>query len=86
MVSVDQKQTRMPLTTFDKWSGIALAAALGFSLGVAAAEWEWFPTTGDTRYIAVIPQTCLNYIALLLPWIMLLGYLLCRRLWFNRPL
>lgn len=76
----------MRLVAFDRWAGIALAAALGFSLGVAAVDWDWFPTPGDWGHIAVVPPTLVNYIALLLPWAILLCYLLSRRLYFKRPL
>ena len=66
----------MSLHTFDKLSGAALFFILGFSFGVALASWNWFPTEGDWGHIAEIPEKMLNFTALLLPFIMLLSYLL----------
>jgi hypothetical protein len=75
----------MRVQIFDKLSGAALFFIFGFSFGVAVASWKWFPTEGDWSHIAEIPKNVLNYAALLLPPIMLLLYLLLRRLYFKRP-
>jgi len=66
------------LSDFDRLGGVVLAFVFGFSVGVALADWEWFPTEewGD---IAHIPPSPLNYAALLLPWVSLLAFLLLRR-------
>jgi len=70
----------MKIGTFDFVGSLLLVLIFGFSLGVAASSWEWFPTKGDWGDIAHIPPTLLNYIALLLPWSALLVFLLIRRL------
>ena len=75
----------MRVQTFDKLSGAALSFTFGFSFGVAVASWKWFPTEGDWGHIAEIPKNALNYIALLLPLILLLLYLVLRRVYFKRP-
>ena len=75
----------MRVQTFDKLSGVALSFTFGFSFGVAIASWNWFPIEGDWGHIAEIPNNALNYIALLLPLILLLLYLLLRRVYFKRP-
>ena len=75
----------MRVQTFDKLSGAALSFTFGFSSGVAVASWKWFPTEGDWGHIAEIPKNALNYIALLLPLILLLLYLVFRRVYFKRP-
>jgi TRAP-type C4-dicarboxylate transport system permease small subunit len=69
---------------FDRIGSILLALVFGFSLGVAASSWEWFPNKDDWSDIAHIPPTLLNYIALLLPWSALLVFLLVRRFRFQR--
>jgi len=74
----------MTIGTFDRIGSLLLALAVGFSIGVAASSWEWFPTPGDWGNIAHIPPTLINYIALLLPWCLILVYLLTRRLGFQR--
>jgi hypothetical protein len=71
--------------TFDRVSGLVISFSFGFSLGVALSSWEWFPTEGDWGHIASIPPGSLNYAALVLPWLVLLGYLLARRLVLKRP-
>ena len=75
----------MRVDTFDKLSGLALSFTFGFFFGVALASWNWFPTEGDWGHIAEIPKNILNYIALLLPLIELLLYLVLRRVYFKRP-
>ena len=74
----------MRIETFDKLSGVVLSFTFGFSFGVAVTSWKWFPTEGDWGHIAEIPQNLLNYMALLLPLIMSLLYLIVRRFKFKR--
>jgi len=74
----------MTIGKFDRIGSLLLALAVGFSIGVAVSSWEWFPTKGDWGDIAHIPPTVINYIALLLPWCLMLVYLLIRRLGFQR--
>lgn len=74
----------MTIVTFDRIGSLLLALVFGFSLGVAVSSWEWFPTKGDWGDIAHIPPTLLNYIALLLPWFVLLVFLLIRRFKFQQ--
>ena len=76
----------MRIETYDKMSGILILIALIFSIIVAATSWKWFPIEGDWGHIADIPPNTLNYIALLLPWVLILLYLLTRRLYFERNL
>jgi hypothetical protein len=68
----------MTVTRFDQLGGLLLALACGFSAGVAAADWEWFPTE-DWGDIAHVLPTGLNYVALLLPWVALLVFVGTRR-------
>lgn len=75
---------QMKIGTFDFIGSLLLVLIFGFSLGVAVSSWEWFPTKGDWGDIAHIPPTVLNYIALLLPWFVLLVLLLIRRLKFQQ--
>jgi hypothetical protein len=75
----------MRVQTFDKLSVVVLSFTFGFAFGVALASWNWFPTEGDWGHIAEVPRNALNYTALLLPWILLLTYLLLRRVYFKRP-
>ncbi len=75
----------MRVQTFGKLSGVVLSFTFGFSFGVAVASWNWFPTEGDWGRIAEIPQDVLNYISLLAPFILLLLYLVLRRVYFKRP-
>ena len=55
-----------------------------FTTIVAATSWNWFPTEGSWGHIAEIPPDTLNYIALLLPWVVILVYLLTRRFYFSK--
>jgi hypothetical protein len=68
----------MNLTTYDRVSAFVLAGVFGFSTGVAVTSWDWFPTD-DWGDIASIPPTFVNYVALILPWLTLLAYLVIRR-------
>jgi len=74
----------MRIETFDNLSGAVLAFVFGFSSGVAVASWNWFPKEGEWGEMAEIPPGFLNYFSLLAPWILLLLYLLLRRLYFKR--
>lgn len=76
----------MNINTYDRLSGIVILISLIFSITIAADSWKWFPTEGDWSHIAAIPPTTLNYIALLLPWVLILVYLLTRRLYFEKNL
>jgi TRAP-type C4-dicarboxylate transport system permease small subunit len=75
----------MKIETYDRLSGVVILISFGFSIIVAVTSWKWFPTEGDWGHIAEIPPNRLNYTALLLPWIVLLLYLLTRRLYFKNP-
>jgi len=74
----------MRVETFDKLSGAAILFSFGFSSGVAAVAWNWFPVEEDWGQIAEIPNSALNYVALLLPLVLLLLYLLVRRVYFKQ--
>ena len=73
----------MNVNTFDKVSAITISLSVVFSTVVAITSWNWFPTPGDWGEIAHIPNNIINYIALLLPPIIILSYLLVRRLYFK---
>lgn len=62
---------------------VLVAFSFGFSVGTALAGWTWFPT-GWRGDLARIPPTPLNYVALLLPWVTLLGLSVFHRL--RRPI
>jgi TRAP-type C4-dicarboxylate transport system permease small subunit len=74
----------MKIGTFDFVGSLLLVLVFGFSLGVAVSSWEWFPTKGNWGDIAHIPPTLVNYISLLLPWSVLLVFLIIRRLRFEQ--
>ena len=74
----------MTLRTYDRMAGILILIGLLFSATVAATSWKWFPSEGDWGHIADIPPNALNYVALLLPWCLVLSYLLIRRLFFEK--
>jgi len=73
------------VANFDRAGGLLLAFTFGFSAGVALADWSWFPS-GDWGDVAHIPATPLNYVALLLPWVLLLIFLLLRRRCFGKQI
>jgi hypothetical protein len=73
----------MKVKSFDRIAGLILFFAFAFSFGVALSSWNWFPEEGDWGHIAQIPPTLINRLALLLPWILLLSYLVIRRLGFK---
>jgi hypothetical protein len=72
----------MKPAAYDRVSAFVLAVVFGFSAGVAVSSWEWFPTE-DWGDIASIPPTVVNYVALVLPWLTLLAYLIVRRRWIG---
>jgi len=75
----------MRVKTFDKLSAILIVLSCAYTLVVAITQWDWFPNKDDWGHIADIPPNLINYIALLLPWTILLIYLLARRLYFKQP-
>jgi hypothetical protein len=75
----------MRVKTFDKLSGILIVLSCAYTFVVAITQWDWFPNKDDWGHIADIPPNLINYIALLLPWTILLIYLLARRLYFKQP-
>jgi len=72
----------MKKNSFDKICGAAIIGSIGYSV-FAAASWEWFPNPGDWGDIARIPPGTGNYLALLLPPVMVLIYLVIRRKYFK---
>lgn len=74
----------MKLETFDKTAVVAIILSIVFSLVIAITSWNWFPTPGDWGEIAHIPNSVINYIALLLPQVGILTYLLVRRLYLKK--
>ena len=75
----------MRVKTFDKLSAVLIVLSCAYTLVVAITQWDWFPNKDDWGHIADIPPNLINYIALLLPWTILLIYLLARRLYFKQP-
>ena len=75
----------MSVKTFDKLSAILIILSCAYTFVVAITQWDWFPNKDDWGHIADIPPDLTNYIALLLPWTILLIYLLARRLYFKQP-
>jgi len=73
----------MQAETFDKIGGAAIIASIGYTV-IAATSWDWFPTPGDWGDIARIPKSTGNYIALLLPPMVTLIYLVGRRRYFKK--
>ena len=72
----------MKKNSLDKIVGAAIIVSIGYS-AFAATSWDWFPTPGDWGDIARIPPTTGNYLALLLPPVMVLIYLVVRRKLFK---
>ncbi len=78
---------RISIDTFDKLSLLLIGFVFGFSFGVALSEWHWFPVEDEWTRMANIPQTKLNYVALLSPGVALLMLLWLRRRFFGgRPI
>lgn len=73
----------MQVGTFDKIAGAVITLSIGYTI-FAATSWEWFPTPGDWGDIARIPKSTGNYVALLLPPVLTLVYLVVRRRCFER--
>jgi hypothetical protein len=72
----------MQTSTFDKIAWVTIIISIEFSI-YAAASWDWFPTHGQWGDIAHIPKSIKNYIALVLPAIVILMYLIIRRRYFG---
>jgi hypothetical protein len=75
----------MTIRTFDRLACGLILAVFTFSACVAFINWDWFPVKGEWGEIAHIPPTFLNYFALLSPPVVLLVYLLIRRIWLKQP-
>ena len=73
----------MKIGTFDKIGIIVIGGSFGFTV-FAAMSWNWFPTPGDWGDIARIPKSIVNYLALLLPPVVTLLFLLIRRWCFTK--
>lgn len=67
---------------FDIAAWIMLAFVFGFSTGVATG-WDWFPDLDDWGLIANITNNMMSYLALTLPWLLLLAYSIARRKLFK---
>ena len=72
----------MSVRQFDTAAWITLAFVFGFSVGVATG-WDWFPNPDDWGLIANITPSIFSYLALTLPWILLLAYSISRRKFFK---
>jgi hypothetical protein len=72
----------MTLRQFDIIAWIILAFAFGFTFGVATS-WDWFPDPDDWSLIANIKNNISSYLALTLPWILILAYSISRRKLFK---
>jgi len=68
------------LNYFDKIGLFIIGLSFGFSLGVAISSWDWFPEeTWWYNPLARIPQSNLNFFALVAPLIVLGLFLIVRR-------
>lgn len=76
----------MRARAFDRIAGTAFAASVLYAAVVAWTSWEWFPTPGDWGDIARLQRSWPSYLALLLPPLVLLAWLLVRRLQFRSEL
>ena len=74
----------MGLKLFDRISGMLIILSWAYAVVVAATQWNWFPEKDDWGHIADIPPNMINYLALLLPWAVMLTYLITRRLYFKK--
>ena len=72
----------MKESSFDKIGGAVIITSIGYTV-FAATSWEWFPNPGDWGDIARIPASIKNYVALLLPPVIMLIYLVVRRRLFE---
>jgi len=68
----------MTLKQFDTFAWITLAFVFGFLFGVSTG-WDWFPDADDWGLIANITPSIFSYLAVTLPWILLLAYSIFRR-------
>jgi len=75
----------MRVKTFDKLAGWAITLSFVYTAVIALSQWDWFPIATDWGHIADIPPEPASYLALLLPWVLLLTYFLVRRLCFKAP-
>ena len=75
----------MKIVTFDRIAGSAVIVSIVFACIVAITSWEWFPTPGDWGDIARVPKSITNYMALLLPPVVILLCLLARRWYSTKP-
>jgi len=85
LFSTVDRDDAMTVRTFDRAAIAVILADVFLSVLVALSSWEWFPVPGNWGEIAHIPRTPLNYFALLSPWVILLAYLLTRRIWLKKP-
>jgi len=69
----------MRLATFDKTAAVAIVLAVAFTAAMAATSWTWFPTPGEWGDIARIPKGLANYVAFLLPPVVLILWIFIRR-------
>jgi hypothetical protein len=72
----------MTLRQFDTTAWTVLAFVFGFSVGVSTG-WDWFPDPNDWGLIANITPNIFSYLAITLPWILLLIYSISRRKLFK---
>jgi len=72
----------MSVRQFDTAAWIILAFVFGFSVGVSTG-WNWFPDPEDWGLIANITNNIFSYLALTMPWILLLAYSISRRKFFK---
>lgn len=69
----------MDIKRYDRISAVVLLVATIACAAIAITLWDWFPTPGNWNDIAHIPRTVVSCTALLLPPVLLLAYLLVRR-------
>ena len=72
----------MTLRLFDTAAWLILAFVFGFSVGVSTG-WDCFPDSDDWGLIANITNNIFSYLALTMPWILLLAYSISRRKLFK---
>jgi hypothetical protein len=75
------------IQNFDKYGLLIIGISFGFTIGVAISSWHWFPEeVWWHNPLAIIPQTMINYFALLLPLIVLFIFLIIRRKIFKHDI
>ncbi|MBU1043173.1 MAG: hypothetical protein KJ915_02090 [Candidatus Omnitrophica bacterium] len=73
------------IQNYDKYGLLIIGSLFGFSVGVAISSWQWFPEkVWWHNPLVVIPLTMLNYVALLLPIIVLFTFIIIRRKIFKQ--